>query len=304
VQEKVEEEEDKEKEEQSIEDTLEDTKEKVEEELEEAEKNVTASEPDRIDDIEADMSSELEKSVMGLTGATGATGVAGATGATGATRVAGTPAAAEAATNTSHEIHANHNMAESNSSGSAVETPATGTNSTTDPTPPGANGKDVLSSIPRADATRCLSMSKAEWCATKTSRALCGVSRRVCVDLGFVFHESGDCANCLAMKGVTKAVKGMLAKRPAAVATTSRNKANGVLSSIPRVDAEQCLRMSKAEWCATETSRALCGVSRRVCVDLGFVFHESGDCANCLAMKGPAKAVKEMLAKRLPAELS
>ena len=105
-------------------------------------------------------------------------------------------------------------------------------------------------------------------------------------------------------KGVTKAVKEMLAKRPAAVATTSRNKANGVLSSIPRVDAEQCLRMSKAEWCATETSRALCGVSRRVCVDLGFVFHESGDCANCLAMKGPAKAVKEMLAKRLPVELS
>ena len=106
-------------------------------------------------------------------------------------------------------------------------------------------------------------MSKAEWCMNETSRSMCGISRKVCNELGFVIQENSGCIDC-----GSRAVSKLLSKRAAG----------------------KCLHMSKAEWCKSESSRATCGVSVKVCTELGFEIKETSECANC-----DLKAVSRLL---------
>ena len=92
---------------------------------------------------------------------------------------------------------------------------------------------------------------------------MCGVSTKVCTELGFIIKKTSGCINC----GLNVLSK-LLSKRAAG----------------------KCFHMSKAEWCKSESSRALCGVSVKVCAELGFEIKETSECANC-----DLKAVSRLL---------
>ena len=64
-----------------------------------------------------------------------------------------------------------------------------------------------------------------------------------------------------------------------------------MLHSTSRTAARKCMKMSKAEWCANEESQALCGVSKKICLNLRVSFTR-------LRVK---KVVSELISKRASA---